>query len=784
MSRKGKEEIDTPTVPTPSPPASSSSHSEDDEVWKLLSHVGQDLGMSEEAIKKVFVAMQTCGLTTLNMVCAVPLEELRRGVLTGLSSSAGRPVRQLDTGETALLRSFGGRARDYVRSRREREAYALPDTNVGGDEETAAALAFVAALERHLAAMGDGLVERDHDLRLMVLAAMAGEHVLLLGDPGVGKSELARRLLGLLSSQDDRTKLFSCLLSPHTEPAEVFGPHSLSGLRRDRYERETLGYLPTAQVAFLDEFFKASTAVLNSLLMIINERLFRNGVSIHRVPLRCLIAASNKEYASAGSDELAALYDRFLIRKWVGNVSGWAAHIDLLSATTLRRVPRPNPPPAPSQTAGSGALTRQIGDVLAEASQFVNFSPAAEAALYVFTKQLKRSFGITIMPRRYTKIVHALQIVALASRPPTLDDLRTTLNASSSSSSSSDDTLVLATISLADLAVVPHMVWLVHSDFPAVKTALWDTMSSILQMAAGEADKLAAHAPQNVFASADEKTKMAELAQEAQDRLAASPRPLLFAPTDPHQVFVKGCDIGWCVYPSWTRSIQTPLISSLPSSVSVKVVTLPSPASQEGDNRSLTLTAYRGDDECRMLWTDISVNFPTGQGDGSISCTIEPQNPGSYSIEQCFDLATNGDAHAHIVHALFAPLPPPSSSTHTHHNDGQDDDDDAEEEDIDLAAVASITSISKGAVEPDAQDTYVITVRLSDVSKEVVDALEDAELDVLFRPRVSTTPVAATDINPADNSVVLGPLALPATQNIVFVLSGSNFALVHAEIIP
>jgi MoxR-like ATPase len=97
------------------------------------------------------------------------------------------------------------------------------------------------------------------------------------------------------------------------------GKYALAaGLENDRYVRKTDGYLPTAEVAFVDEIFKANSAILNALLTLLNERLFDNGNQRLPVPLLCLVGASNE---LPESEELDALYDRFLIRRTVAQVS-------------------------------------------------------------------------------------------------------------------------------------------------------------------------------------------------------------------------------------------------------------------------------------------------------------------------------------------------------------------------------------------------------------------------------------------------------------------------------
>jgi len=169
-------------------------------------------------------------------------------------------------------------------------------------------------VKRATASLEYGLVERETEVRLLLLAACCGEHLLLLGPPGTAKSELGRRLSALC----DGGLFFERLLTRFSVPEELFGPLSMRGLENDQYVRQIDGYLPTANVAFVDEIFKANSAILNSLLTILNERLFDNGSERINVPLLCLVGASNE---LPESEELDALYDRFLLRSSVEQVS-------------------------------------------------------------------------------------------------------------------------------------------------------------------------------------------------------------------------------------------------------------------------------------------------------------------------------------------------------------------------------------------------------------------------------------------------------------------------------
>lgn len=157
-----------------------------------------------------------------------------------------------------------------------------------------------------------GLVEREPLAELIVLAAVAQEHLLVLGPPGTAKSAVVRRVAASLGGH-----YFEYLLGRFTEPSELFGPVDLRRLREGTVETDVSGMLPEAEIAFLDEVFLGSTAILNTLLGVLNERRFRRGHTQLACPLRVCVGAAN---ALPEDESLAAFADRFLLHLFVDPV--------------------------------------------------------------------------------------------------------------------------------------------------------------------------------------------------------------------------------------------------------------------------------------------------------------------------------------------------------------------------------------------------------------------------------------------------------------------------------
>ena len=173
-------------------------------------------------------------------------------------------------------------------------------------------------IEKNLEILNSGLVGKEKVMKLGLLSILSGENMILVGPPGTAKSEISRRLREILADSGSET-YFEYLFTKFTTPEEIFGPLSIKQLQNDKFERNTEGYMPSSRIVFLDEIFKANSSILNTLLTILNERVFHNGLKREKTPLISLIGASNE--LPFENDELTALYDRFLIRAVVGYVS-------------------------------------------------------------------------------------------------------------------------------------------------------------------------------------------------------------------------------------------------------------------------------------------------------------------------------------------------------------------------------------------------------------------------------------------------------------------------------
>lgn len=246
-----------------------------------------------------------------------------------------------------------------------------------------------ASLREVIAATTKGLVEREALVEMVALSAVAEEHVLVIGPPGTAKSEAVRRIARATGG-----RYFEYLLGRFTEPSEIFGPVDLHKLKDGSVETDTLGMLPEADIAFLDEIFQGSTAILNTLLGILNERVFRRGHTNMRCPLRVCVGASNSLPEDAA---LAAFADRFLVRCFVDPIPDPMLEQLLDSGWSLNQSP--------------GLVTAGLNDieVLSVAARKADMSGVRQRIAQAL--RTLRGAGITLTDRR---AVRAQKLIAAA----------------------------------------------------------------------------------------------------------------------------------------------------------------------------------------------------------------------------------------------------------------------------------------------------------------------------------------------------------------------------------
>src|SRR3954466_10116553 len=167
-------------------------------------------------------------------------------------------------------------------------------------------------------ALDERYLDKGELIRLLMVTLVAGEHMLIVGPPGTAKSALIRHLARLVDA-----RYFEYLLTRFSEPNEIFGPIDIRAFREGTYVRRVETMLPDADIVFLDEIFKSNSAILNSLLSILNERRFFPGSASIQVPLSSLYGATNE---IPNDDALSAVFDRFLVRTLSDNLDSFHFH--------------------------------------------------------------------------------------------------------------------------------------------------------------------------------------------------------------------------------------------------------------------------------------------------------------------------------------------------------------------------------------------------------------------------------------------------------------------------
>jgi len=189
-----------------------------------------------------------------------------------------------------------------------------------------------AKLEEIKNALNAKFFEREKEVEGILVALLSRQHMLMIGPAGTAKSALSVELAKIVQG----TAYFQWLLTRFSTPEEVFGPLSLKDLEQGVYKRNTATKMPEANLVFLDEIFKANSAILNSLLTLINERLFYNNGTPVKVPLMSVIGASN-EYPEEG-EGLEALFDRFLLRFELDYIADEMNFVSMMKGTGQNQV--------------------------------------------------------------------------------------------------------------------------------------------------------------------------------------------------------------------------------------------------------------------------------------------------------------------------------------------------------------------------------------------------------------------------------------------------------------
>jgi MoxR-like ATPase len=243
--------------------------------------------------------------------------------------------------------------------------------------------------------MNAQFLDKQEIIRLMTISAIAGEHMVIVGPPGTAKSAMIDMFAKLIDA-----RYFEYLLTRFTEPNELFGPVDISAFREGRYTRRLDNMLPTAEIVFLDEIFKSNSAILNSLLHVINERKFQNGPEVVSVPLISLYAASNEV---PNDDNLAAMFDRFLVRVLSDNLDSYHFHELMKKGVSLelRKMTGRAPGAGELRPATSARELRQIQQNFDKFMQF----PEEFLTKYKGLIFQIRSEGISVSDRRAVKLM-------------------------------------------------------------------------------------------------------------------------------------------------------------------------------------------------------------------------------------------------------------------------------------------------------------------------------------------------------------------------------------------
>lgn len=249
-------------------------------------------------------------------------------------------------------------------------------------------------LNKVLEYVKESFIGKDEIIDLLGISLIAKENAFLLGPPGTAKSAIIR----LLSSCIEDGKNFEYLLTRFTEPNEIFGPFDIRKLKEGELVTNTEGMMPEASMVFLDEIFNANSAILNSLLMALNEKIFRRGKETRKLPALMFVGASN---VLPEDEALNALLDRFLIRVKCDYVDTDKLEEVLLAGWKLEN----------NAVAEKPSVTPDEIRELQQLSRKVDLSPIRKP--YVDLVHNLRNTGIKVSDRRAVKIQNLIAASAL-----------------------------------------------------------------------------------------------------------------------------------------------------------------------------------------------------------------------------------------------------------------------------------------------------------------------------------------------------------------------------------
>lgn len=227
--------------------------------------------------------------------------------------------------------------------------------------------------------------ERGEVIRGLLCALLGRQHIVLLGPPGAGKSMLARDVTSRIGG-----RFFERLMTRMSTPEELFGPVSLKALEQDSYRRVTRGKLPEAEIAFVDEVFKGSSSILNTLLSVMNERIFHNDDLPVKVPLITMVGASNE--LPEDRDELGAVWDRFLFRYVVDWIHDPATFANMLAGGT-----------------SAGGTTITLTELEAAQAEVDAVDIAGVIPMVVSIRSRIREIGVAASDRRWHEAMSAVR---------------------------------------------------------------------------------------------------------------------------------------------------------------------------------------------------------------------------------------------------------------------------------------------------------------------------------------------------------------------------------------